>query len=145
VSDVRVEADDDDKRRNSPQHPMRKEETMNFTSDTIPELKQIVGVVRADWVEILKAFEGSLDEVMTAGERQRLAAGKDPHAWTREKPLDRLNHVLHHILHVHHAQNPNLLTGDTYLRQIEHAMVGLAIILVNLNKEPERLTESVEE
>ena len=117
---------------------------MNFTSDG-PELKQIVGVVRADWVEILKTFEKSLHEVMTAGERQRIANGRDPNGWMKEKPLDRLNHVLHHVLSVHHAHNPNLLTGDTYLRQIEHAMVGLAIMLVNLNKEPERLEESVEE
>jgi len=58
-----------------------------------------------------------------------------------KNPLDRLNHVLHHILTVHHAQKPNLLTGDTYLRQIEHAMVGLAIMLVNLNREPEKLVE----
>ena len=118
---------------------------MNFSSDTVPEMKQIVGVVRSDWLMILKTFEKSLHEVMTAGERQRLAAGKDPNGWTREKPLDRLNHVLHHVLTVHHAQNPNLLTADTYLRQIEHAMVGLAIMLVNLNKEPERLNEVIEE
>jgi len=107
----------------------------------MPEMKQIVGVVREDWLDILKAFEKSLHEVMSAGERQRLAAGKDPNGWVKENPLDRLNHVLHHILTVHHAQKPNLLTGDTYLRQIEHAMVGLAIMLVNLNREPEKLVE----
>jgi hypothetical protein len=100
---------------------------------------------RQDWEPLLRKAAKTINEVMEAGELQRIKHNKDPHGWQRADVLDRLNHVLHHILIVHHKQNVGALTEDTYLEHIKHALVGILIILVNDDKEPEQLIEAVEE
>jgi len=111
----------------------------------MPELKQIICTVREDFIPLLRMAEHTIHEVMIAGEAQRLKQGKDPNGWMKADPLDRLNHVLHHVLAVHHAQKPLLLTQDTCLEQIKHALTGILIILVNENREPEVIQQVIDE
>lgn len=101
--------------------------------------------MREDWNPLLLKADSVITEVMTAGERQRIASGRNPNAWVDAEPLERLNHVLKHILAVHHKQNTMLLTHDTQLEQIKHALVGILIILVNEDKENPKLTEAMDE
>lgn len=108
-------------------------------------MKQIVCIVREEWLDLLKMSEKTIKEVMTAGEQQRLAANRDPNGWVNEKPLPRIKHAIDHLLTVWHHQNPSLLTHDTCLEQVKHAWMGLTMALVNMAREDKTSSEAIEE
>lgn len=110
------------------------------------EIKQYVTVCREDWWPIYHAVHKVLNEVLTAGEIQRLAKGLDPDGWMTADPLKRLNHAMHHILQCHHHNNLSILTEDTCIEQWKHALCGLAIIAYLYSKPEEKaLEEAIDE
>lgn len=94
----------------------------------MPEVKTYSYTCRDDWQPIVSEVVKVLQEVMAAGEVQRISKGLDPNAWMTSQPTKRLNHVLHHVLKCHHEGKLNVLTGDTYLEEWKHALCGLGII-----------------
>lgn len=109
------------------------------------ETKQIVCIVREDYISLLKKAEYVIRDVMAAGERQRLASGRDPNGWMKINPIDRIKHAIDHLLPVWHHRKMDLLTCDTELQQAKHALVDILIALVNEDREPEQLQEVIEE
>ena len=89
---------------------------------------QVTFDIREDWLPIIRESVKVLQEVLAAGEAQRLSKGQDPNAWMTSDPMKRLNHVINHILKCHHEGKLNVLTNDTYLEEWKHALCGLAII-----------------
>jgi len=102
----------------------------------MPELKQYVTICREDWWPIYQAVHKVLNEVLTAGELQRLSKGLDPNSWMTADALKRLNHALHHMLKCHHENSLGVLTEDTCIEQWKHALCGMAIIAY-LESKPE--------
>lgn len=93
-------------------------------------LSRVTFDIRQDWLPIVTEVVKVLQEVMAAGEVQRINKGLDPNAWMTSEPMKRLNHVLHHILKCHHEDKLSVLTSDTYLEEWKHALCGLGIIAV---------------
>lgn len=93
-------------------------------------MKTISLNVRAEWEPILRAAAKVIDEVMTAGEAQRLKKGRPTNEWMTY-PLDKRHwHALKHLVEGHTGNHPNpfILAEDTGVEQYKHAAVGLMII-----------------
>lgn len=89
---------------------------------------QITLDVREDWLPIITEVVKVVQEVMAAGEVQRVSKGLDPNGWVKSDPVDRMGHVLRHILMCHDKGRLNVLTRDTTLEEWKHALCGLGII-----------------
>lgn len=94
--------------------------------------------MKPQWKPLLSTAESLITEVMEAGERQRITAGKPTDEWLNESPEERLHHVFMHLVacktHEGTHGNPWGLTENTHLEHYKHALVGLLMVAHNLAK-----------
>jgi len=85
-----------------------------------------------EWEPIYKAARDVITEVMTAGHKQRLDAGRPTNEWMNMPPADRLQHAFMHLVSCKTnevvAGTPWSLTANTHLEDYKHALTGLAIV-----------------
>lgn len=98
----------------------------------MPELKQVVMIVREDWEPLLRAANKVIHEVMGAGENQRLHADLPTDQWTAPDVNRYLHHAHMHLIscktHEGTTGNPFVLADNTSLEEYKHALVDLLII-----------------
>lgn len=95
-------------------------------------LKQVVMVVREDWIPLLKVANKVIHEVMEAGERQRIEEGKPTNQWETADVKRYMHHAFMHLVNCKTYEgtngNPFVLAENTSLEEYKHALVDLIIV-----------------
>jgi len=98
----------------------------------MPELKQVVIVVRQDWEPLLRAANKAIHEVMSAGEKQRLHDDLPTDQWVNPDVARYMHHAFMHLVACKTYEgshgNPFVLADNTSLEEYKHALVDLLIV-----------------
>lgn len=107
----------------------------------MPELKQVVMVVREDWEPLLRAANKAIHEVMGAGEKQRLHDDLPTNQWVTPDVKRYIHHAFLHLVACKTNEgikgHPFILADNTSLEEYKHALVDLLIVAADeVRKEP---------
>ena len=98
----------------------------------MPEVKQYVMVCREDFKPLLDAANRIINDVMLAGEQQRLHDDLPTDQWKTPDVKRYMHHAFMHLVscktHEGSHGHPFVLADNTALEEYKHALVDLLII-----------------